>query len=303
MQGVRQDSPCDRGQHVRPHRWGLQQQPQGRFQLPVPMRPLSQQEDGRGRWWVGQSEETNVSKIIRVVPPPAGEYGEGYPTRCFGTKVYVGDEAISVQKITLIAEPRNVWRAIIETTVQVDGEIAAVVRDQDQATPAPMGSQCGDEPSKPRNWIGRFIGWVTGRGATRTTTSAVMHMVKLPTPGDAKEIAKRVLTRAWTERAQRSTPHVAATHIPDHDREINTLALAVMRLTRAMADQDQRQAVHVAAGQSLTCTADIERQAKEACDSLVEALNAEQARDELSRSQIVQDASIEAEQADERSRS
>ena len=217
-----------------------------------------------------------MSKIIRVVPLPAGKYGDGNATRCRGTKVYVGDEAISVQKLTLIAEPNNVWRAIIETRVQVDGEIAAAV--QDQAAPAPAGSQCGDEPSKPRNWIGRMVDWVTGRGATRATTNTVTNMDQ----GFATLRVQRVMeiTREMAEQDQRRAARMAATHIPDHDRELNTLALAVMKLTRAIADHDQRQAAHMAAGHSLTCTIDIERQAKEACDSLVEALKA----DELARS-------------------
>ena len=216
-----------------------------------------------------------MSKIIRVVPPPAGEYGEGYPTRCFGTKVYVGDEAISVQKLTLIAEPNNVWRAIIETTVQVDGEIAAVVRDQDQATPAPAGSQCGDEPSKPRNWIGRFIGWVTGRGATLAKTNTVTNMDQ----GFATLRVQRVMeiTREMAEQDQRRAACMAAAHTPDNFQRLATQMLASIARVQAMIEAQQRQAAHVAAGHSLTCTIDIERQAKEACDTLVEAFKADHA--------------------------
>ncbi len=216
-----------------------------------------------------------MSKIIRVVPPLAGEYGDGYPTRCFGTKVYVGDEAISIQKITLIAEPRNVWRAIIETTVQVDGEIAAVVRDQDQdqATPAPAGSQCGDEPSKPRNWIGSAVDWIT---------------CFLGYPGYWRTPATHARVLAAIRERQRLEKERPAAGTVTHMDGLPTLTLPRMEMTREMvvedqrraarmAEHDQRHAARVAEVQSLACTIDIERQAKEACDSLVEALKADHA--------------------------
>lgn len=238
----------------------------------------------------------NDSKTVRIVPAPNSGTG---PSKTQDTQVWCGDQRIKVQKLTLIAEPRNMWRAIIEAAVQVDGEIAAVVRDQDQATPAPVGSQCGDEPSKPRNWIGRMIDWVTGRGATRATTNTVTHMGGLPTL-----TVQRVMeiTREMAEQDQRRAARMAAAHTPDDFQRLATQMLATLTQVRKMIEDHQRQAAHVAAGNSLTCTIDIERQAKEACDSLVEAFKAQQVSDELNR-QIVQAASRKAEQTDERSRS
>lgn len=238
------------------------------------------------------------SKTVRIVPAPNSGSG---PSKTQGTQVWCGDERIKgIHKITLIAEPRNMWRAIIESTVQVDGEIAAVVRDQYQATPAPVGSQCGGEPGKPRNWIERVGLWlvlfVYGRAIRRAMPDEHQQLATLTVP-------RMEITREMVEEDQRRAACMAATHMPDHDKDLNTLALAVMKLTRAIADHDQRQAAHVAAGHSLTCTIDIERQTKEACGTLVEAFKAEQARDELYRTYFVRGAPPEAEQADERSRS
>lgn len=80
-----------------------------------------------------------MSKIIRVVPVPVGEYGEGAASKCSGTKVYLGDERIKgITKITLVAIPGNVWRATIEAIVQVEGEIVAAVIGEDARLCAPV---------------------------------------------------------------------------------------------------------------------------------------------------------------------
>ena len=134
-----------------------------------------------------------MGKIIRVMPVPAGEYGEGKATKTQGTAVYAGDERISVQKLTLIAEPGDVWRAIIETTAQVDGAIVAVMASGDSSSkigrvtlrdgqfrefqhcrddspfgpcvqfrPAPPPARllcdaCGDVTHKPHGWLCRAV--------------------------------------------------------------------------------------------------------------------------------------------------
>lgn len=222
---------------------------------------------------------------------------------------------------------------VLDSAIEVmAGKAETDGQDQGQATPAPDGSQCGDEPSKPRNWIGRFVGWVTGRAATRATTNSwpghwqpsatqarilaairdqqrlekeraaagtVTHMDGLHT----LTLPRMEMTREMVVEDQRRAACMAAAHTPDNFQRLATQMLASIAQVQTMIEAQQRQAAHMAAGHSLTCTIDIERQAKEACDSLVEAFKAEQVRDELPRSQIVQDASIEAERADERSRS
>jgi hypothetical protein len=98
------------------------------------------------------------SKIIRVVPVPAAE---GTATKTRGTAVYVGDERIKCQSLTLIAEAGsgNVWRAIIETTVQLDGEIVAAV--QSVAQPS-IEVTCIEDQD--RKYMDPATGAVTGAG-------------------------------------------------------------------------------------------------------------------------------------------
>ena len=106
-----------------------------------------------------------MSKVIRVVPVPANE---GMAAKTRGTAVYVGEERIKgVQKLTLIAEPNNVWRATIEAIVQLDGEVAAeLTAPPKPPTPPPsrlLCDACGDVTHKPHGWFCRLMARLDGR--------------------------------------------------------------------------------------------------------------------------------------------
>lgn len=63
------------------------------------------------------------SKTIRIVPRQ--NIGNG-PTPTKGTEVWCGDQKLKVMKITLTASAQEgFWHAVIETLVQVEGDIHA----------------------------------------------------------------------------------------------------------------------------------------------------------------------------------
>lgn len=72
------------------------------------------------------------SKTVRIVPVPNN--GDG-ATKTHGTQVWCGGERLRVSKLTLIAEPNDSWKAVIETPVQICGEIVAQVEEAPREPP------------------------------------------------------------------------------------------------------------------------------------------------------------------------
>lgn len=71
-----------------------------------------------------------MPKVISVIPPtnPLKEHSVAL---CNGTKVLLDDGSYleNIQKITLVAEPDQPWRAIIELTPKNQEQIDAILSD------------------------------------------------------------------------------------------------------------------------------------------------------------------------------